>query len=170
MRYSRLPPNRTGGPESDCGPRRPNGSAPIWNQEFHHAPQATAKRGACGRRHGRLVGSETATLIRRGTLMAVAVPSWGVPRTAHGRRGYPMDDFFSGGQRLDQVAQSVEIDQAAKVFDVRVNALVSVTRAGRCALAQRCAREGKCVLEPAKVLSHGSDSQREIVQSLNLHR
>ena len=89
-RYSRLPPNLTGGPESDCGPRRPNGSAPIWNRWFHHAPQATIKRDACGRP----VGSETATLIRRGTLMAVAVPSWGVPRTAHERQGHPMDDFF----------------------------------------------------------------------------
>ena len=83
-RYSRLPPNLTGGPESDCGPRRPNGSAPIWNRWFHHAPQATIKRDACGRRHGRPVGSETATLIRRGTPMAVAEPPWGF-------RGQPMD-------------------------------------------------------------------------------
>ena len=164
MRYSRLPPNRTGGPESDCGPRRPNGSAPIWNQEFHHAPQATAKRGACGRRHGRLVGSETATLIRRGTLMAVAVPSWGVSRTAHGRRGYPMDDFFSGGQRLDQVAQSVEIDQAAEAVEALVKAVIADRLAGHVAGA------GECVLEPAKVQACTIDCQGKIVQCLNLHR
>ena len=44
-----------------------------------------------------------------------------------------MDDFFSGGQRLDQVAQSVEIDQAAKVFDVRVKAVIEDRLAGHAA-------------------------------------
>ena len=75
-----------------------------------------------------------------------------------------MDDFFSGGQRLDQVAQSVEIDQAAKVFDVRVKAVIEDRLAGHVAGA------GEGILEPAKVQACAIDSQSKIVQSLNLHR
>ena len=95
--------------------------------------------------------------------MAVAVPSWGVSRTAHGRQGYPMDDFFSDGQRLDQVAQPVEIDQVAEAVEALVKTLIE-------RLAGRGARVGECVKEPAKVLARASDRESEIVQSLNLHR
>ena len=82
MRYSRLPPNPTGGPESDYGPRRPNGSASIWNPWFHHAPQATVKRGACGQRQGQPAG-EGNPHEGRGTPMRLA--------ETRGFRGQPMN-------------------------------------------------------------------------------
>ena len=56
-----------------------------------------------------------------------------VPRTAHERRGHPMDDFFSSAQRLDQVAQPVEIDQAAEAVEALVKAVIEDRLAGHAA-------------------------------------
>ena len=77
--------------------------------------------------------------------------------------GIPWTTFLSA-QRLDQVAQSVEIDQAAQVFDVPVKAVIEDKLAGHVAGA------GEGILEPAKVQACAIDSQSKIVQSLNLHR
>ena len=87
-----------------------------------------------------------------------------VPRASHERRGYPMNDFFSSGQRVDQVAQPVEIDQAAEAVEALVKAVIADRLAGHVAGA------GECVLEPAKVVACAIDRQRQIVQCLNLHR
>ena len=75
-----------------------------------------------------------------------------------------MDDFFSSAQRLDQGPQSVEIDQAAQVFDVPVKAVIEDRLAGHAAGR----REG--ISQPAKVVACAIDSQSEIIQSLDFHQ
>ena len=73
-----------------------------------------------------------------------------------------MDDFFSSAQRVDQVAQPVEIDQAAEAVEALVKGRTEDRFAGR------AARAGECVLEPAKVQACEIDRQSEIVQCLSL--
>ena len=87
----------------------------------------------------------------------------GVPRAPHERHGHLMNGFFSSAQRVDQVAQPVEIHQVAEAVEALVKTLIE-------RLAGRGARVGECVKEPAKVLARASDRESEIVQSLNLHR